>query len=74
MRAFWDLSTERQIGMGVGPIPWSIRRFYAEHAGLEECMIDPFIEIIGKMDIVFMDWLTAEQEKKTPKAPKRTPH
>lgn len=74
MRSFWDLSTERQIGMGVGPIAWSIRRFYAERAGLEECMINPFIEIIGKMDIVFMDWITAEQDRNAPKAPKRNLH
>jgi len=55
--------------MGVGPIPWSIRRIYAVHAGLEQCMINPFIEIIGRMDIVFMEWVGQEQEKKVPKAP-----
>lgn len=34
--AFHDLGTERQLGMGVGPIPWSVARQYAAAQGIDD--------------------------------------
>lgn len=48
MTAFFDLSTERQIGMGIGPIPRSKMREYARELGVQD--FDAFRSIIGAMD------------------------
>lgn len=34
LSAFFELSTERQVGMGIGPIPMSAIRDYLERYGL----------------------------------------
>lgn len=65
LRAFWDLSTERQIGMGLGPIPFFARQRYALEAGLEPDMIRPFIDIIGKLDVAYLNWSAQEQKRKS---------
>lgn len=49
-RAFCELSTERQIGMGVGPIPYSKAREYAQRYELNEDEWDFFWEIIQDVD------------------------
>lgn len=51
--AFWEMSSDRNIGMEYGPIPsHSIRSFAAE---LHESEQVPFRRIIRKMDQVFLD-------------------
>lgn len=50
--AFWELSTERQIGMREGPIPWSSIRAYLSHStGINP---DVFVAVIRAMDSVYL--------------------
>jgi hypothetical protein len=50
--AFWELSTDRQIGMGAGPIPaGAIER---HTAGWPPCDADMFRTCIRAMDRVFL--------------------
>lgn len=52
--AFHDLSTERQIGMGLGPIPRShIMAYAAEHDILGD-NADHFADIIRRVDIEYL--------------------
>lgn len=63
MRSFWDLCTERQYGMGPGPIPRSKMVEYGQQAGLDEVMLEAFCAIMRAMDAVWMDWQGKEAEK-----------
>ena len=50
--AFWELGTDRQVGMEKGPIPWSsIERFIAKHPG---CDFGVFSSIIREMDGAYL--------------------
>jgi hypothetical protein len=53
--AFNELSSERQIGMGLGPIPLSAIRRYAEEWELDGDEYEVFYSIIRKMDIKYLD-------------------
>jgi hypothetical protein len=62
--AFAELSTERQMGMGVGPIPWSAIDRYAERWGTDDADdYARFCRLMGAMDREFLRW-HAEQAKK----------
>lgn len=50
--AFWRLSTERQIGMGIGPIPASMIDRHT--AGWDEDDAEAFEFCIRKMDEVYL--------------------
>lgn len=51
--AFWDLNTERQIGMSAGPIPFSAIGAYADRYGIRSVdEFDRFKSIIRAMDSV----------------------
>lgn len=63
MKAFWDLSTERQLGMGVGPIPWSRIFQYGNFYQLDEDLLDPFIQIIREMDNGYLEFQQDKKEK-----------
>lgn len=52
--AFNELSTERQIGMGVGPIPRSAIKAYADEFGIAGDDYDPFHRIIRTMDNAYL--------------------
>ena len=64
MGAFWDLSTERPIGMGSGPIPWSALLRYAAYAGLTPGTMLLFRTVIHAMDREYLKWQEAQQESK----------
>lgn len=65
LRAFWDLSTERDMGMGLGPIPWSSIVAYGERAGLDDVdLVDAFVRIIREMDVGWLKWQEAQAKKK----------
>lgn len=53
--AFLELSTDREIGMGIGPIPWSSIDRYALRAGLvsDDDYAD-FKDLVRAMDGAFM--------------------
>lgn len=63
IKAFFDLSTERQLGMNVGPIPWSNILAYASYSGLEADMIDVFIYTIREMDAAYLNRIAEKQKK-----------
>jgi hypothetical protein len=52
--AFWDLGTERPVGMGVGPIPVSAMRARCDRDGIHGDAWDRFRSVIGTMDGVFL--------------------
>lgn len=52
--AFHDLSTERQIGMGVGPIPRSAIKSYAYESGLFGDDAEQFATIIRMVDAEYL--------------------
>lgn len=51
--AFWDLSSERQAGMSVGPIPWSAMVAYHAHSPWIE--FGAFMQIMRRMDQAYME-------------------
>lgn len=64
LRAFYNLTTCRQIGMSIGPIPWTDIYKYALFLELDKDLIDPFIQIIREMDSGWLNWQHDEQERK----------
>lgn len=60
-RAFFRLSTCRQIGMGLGPVPWTAVQEYARVLELEPDQAEALRYHIERMDNAFLDW----QSKKT---------
>ena len=65
LKAFWDLSSDRQIGMSVGPLPWSSIQRYASHLGLERGNIETLHVVLRSMDEVFLRYLDEERERKS---------
>ena len=63
MKSFHDLSTERSIGMSLGPIPWSKIVQYADRYQLEPDVTEAFVDIIRIMDVAFMKHNAGEQKK-----------
>lgn len=61
--AFWDLGTERPIGMGLGPIPDSALREYARHSGVTGDLLDSFKVIIRAVDAEYLR-LVAPKDRK----------
>lgn len=71
INAFWDLSTERQVGFSIGPIPESKILEYGSRAGLNSRMLGVFKRAIRRMDSRYQKHLSDEQDKRTPaKKPK----
>lgn len=52
--AFYDLSSDRSFGMGVGPIPYSSVCRYAEAHGMGRDEFDYFHTIIRAMDTEYL--------------------
>lgn len=63
LRAFWDLSTQRQIGFTVGPIPALDVRQYACEMGLPSHMMELFEAVIRGLDRAYLKH--AEKTRKT---------
>lgn len=63
LRAFYDLNTCRQVGMGLGPIPWNVVIQYAGISELEQELIEPFIHIIRMMDNAYLDYHEKKQTR-----------
>lgn len=53
--AFWKLSTDRPIGMGVGQIPWSSLDRYAQREGIDEDEFVRFEYLIRVMDDAYLE-------------------
>lgn len=52
--AFHELSTERQIGMGLGPIPRSCIMAYAAEQDLLGDAAEHFLDIIRRVDVEYL--------------------
>lgn len=54
LAAFWDLDTERSIGMGLGPIPRHQIRDRGLELGLEPDTLEAFVYVIRQMDNAYL--------------------
>lgn len=67
IRAFWELSSCRDFGNFLGPIPWDKIILYGERKGLDEAMIGVLELVIRELDEVYLRDLReqrrAEQER-----------
>lgn len=68
IKAFAELNTCRSTGMGVGPIPWEIIVKYGAFHGLDNELIQPFVEIIMGLDSLYLERNAPKQDPK-PKKP-----
>lgn len=62
-QAFWDLTTCRQIGMGVGPIPWTSVQEYSILLELDEEQTDDLHYHIAVMDNEYLKWVNRNTKK-----------
>ena len=67
--AFADLSTERQVGMGIGPIAYRAMVWYfGERRGLEGEVLDDACSLLIAMDVAYLK-KKAEDDKSKNKTP-----
>lgn len=66
LQAFWDLSTCRQMGMGLGPIPWTSIENYATISGGDEEFTQDLHYHIRRLDQAYLNW-ASEKNKVTTK-------
>ena len=71
IRQFFDLSTERQIGMAIGPIPVSKIKEYGKRAGLEPDVLMVYEYVMKAMDNAYLEHIQEQNKKKLPKKGKR---
>lgn len=65
LTAFWELSSCRQFGYSIGPIPWNRVVEYGERRRLDRRMIKVFEVVLRELDEVYLAWLRDNQERKT---------
>lgn len=54
MHAFLELDSERDFGMGMGPIPWSSMNAYAQLQGLTGESYEDFMYLIRELDTAYI--------------------
>jgi len=64
LSGFWELSTCRQFGFGIGPIPWGEVIRFAQFAGLDDHLTGVFLRTIRAMDTVYMEWWSKKNKSK----------
>lgn len=64
LRAFWELSSERQFGHAIGPIPWSKIIFYGERRNLDDAMMDVFEHVLRELDETYLKWQRDQQARR----------
>jgi hypothetical protein len=65
LQAFWDLSTCRQMGMGLGPIPWLSIQEYCILLGGDEDFNREFHYHIRQIDNAYLNWVNESNKVKT---------
>ena len=65
LKSFYDLSTCRSSGMGIGPIPWTAMSRYVEYYKLAWDVAEAFIDIMREMDGAFIEDQTKEQKRQS---------
>lgn len=53
--AFWDLNSERQMGWGVGPIPFTSILEYADRHGIYGEQLDDLVFYVKAMDSAYLE-------------------
>ena len=69
-RAFWECSTDRDIGMAEGPIPWSAIDRWAFRHGIDGDDFDRLVLLLKAMDSVYIEERTKSHKKQMDKAMK----
>ena len=64
LKAFWDLNTCRNVGMGIGPIPWTAIKQYSDSKQLDLENEDCFIYVMRQMDDAYVARASKKEEKK----------
>ena len=62
LAAFWRLSTCRQIGMGLGPIPWRDIVDYGARVALDSREIEVLVKIVHVMDHAYLGWMNSQSD------------
>jgi hypothetical protein len=65
MHAFSELSSCRQFGDTIGPIPWHRIRQYGETRGLDEDMLRVFEHVIRLLDEAYLEQQREEQKQRS---------
>lgn len=63
LEQFWDLSTERQVGMAVGPIPLSRAYEAAARLGLDEDNTATLVRAVRELDREYLKHVNKAKEK-----------
>lgn len=66
-RAFMDLNTCRDVGMGRGPIPWVDLNTYADSMDLAGDDKEVFLYLLQKVDDQYLAWAKTQDDKNKPK-------
>jgi hypothetical protein len=66
--AFAELSTDRQLGMAEGPIPWSSIRRYAHEYGFD---LSDLSDILRRVDGAYLRHQAAKLEKRSGRSQKQ---
>lgn len=61
MDAFIELDTDRDIGFGLGPIPWSSMHTYAMAHGLTGEIYHDFMYLVRKLDTAYIKHRQAKE-------------
>ena len=69
--AFVELSTDRPIGMGIGPIPWTAIDLYAWRHGFSGDGFDYLLYMVRALDDAFLAYSRAKDESERKKAEAR---
>lgn len=62
--AFRELTTERQLGMSMGPIPVSQIKKWAVEYGFDDTMRSVFVRFVRALDIAYMEWVHKQSQPK----------
>ena len=65
LTGFWELSSCRQFGDVIGPIPWNLAVEYALWHRLDRDMTNVFVAVIRSMDETYLEWLREDQKRQT---------
>jgi hypothetical protein len=65
MRIFWDLSTERQVGVAIGQIPTGKIEEYALRRGWGAETIRVLKYLMRELDAKYLDWALKERKKES---------
>ncbi len=66
--AFWQLSTDRQLGMSEGPIPWSAIDRWSQRHDIDGDEFDRLVIMLKHMDVVYLKHRSKAQKKSIAKA------